>query len=558
MQGLRKAYQGRVVVDGVDLDVPAGEIIGLIGANGAGKTTTVECVQGLRRPDAGTLRVLGYDPVTQAEELRPLIGSQLQDSALPDRLRVAEAVTLFSTARAVDGGELLERFGLSQLRRSAFSSLSGGERQRLFLVLALLNRPRLVILDELTQGLDPAARRNVWACVRQLHDEGTTVLLVTHEMDEAEALCGQVVVMRAGRVVDAGSAGGPGGPVRPHGDRPLHPAGSRRRRCWTSFADWTACMRWSGPAARVTVHGSRLIIAHVGAALVRWDMVPGDLSVHIPSLEDALLATAQRPAARRYARGRRAEPDGRTAMNTAVGRLVRAELKLMTRDPLVLTFVFAFPVVTMLIIGGAFGTTPDRAFDFTNPSHWYVASYLTVVIAATGLVMLPVHLASYRERGVLRRFAAAGFPRWSFAIAQLIVGLVTTAVACVFLLAVAAPVYGIPALHDGWRVIAALSLGAIAFVSIGVLLGSLLPSARAAQAVGLLIFFPSFLLGAGGPPPHVMGSVVRTIADPLPLTLLTNAVREPWLGLGPATGSLIAVAALAVVATVIAARRTAL
>ena len=97
-------------------------------------------------------------------------------------------------------------------------------------------------------------------------------------------------------------------------------------------------------------------------------------------------------------------------MSTTVGRLVRAELKLMTRDPLVLTFVFAFPVVTMLIIGGAFGTRPDPAFDGTNPSHWYVASYLTVVIAATGLVMLPVHLASYRERGVLRRFAAAGFP----------------------------------------------------------------------------------------------------------------------------------------------------
>jgi ABC-2 type transport system permease protein len=245
-------------------------------------------------------------------------------------------------------------------------------------------------------------------------------------------------------------------------------------------------------------------------------------------------------------------------MSTAVGRLVRAELKLMTRDPLVLTFVFAFPIVTMLIIGGAFGTTPDRAFDFTDPAHWYVASYFTVVIAATGLVMLPVHLASYRERGVLRRFAAAGFPRWSFAIAQLIVGLVTTAVACALLLAVAAPVYGIPAVHDGWRVAVALPLGAIAFVSIGVLLGSLLPSARAAQAVGLLLFFPSFLLGAGGPPPQVMGSVVRQVAGPLPLTLLTNAVRAPWLGLGPATGSLIGVAVLAVAASVVAARRTAL
>ena len=245
-------------------------------------------------------------------------------------------------------------------------------------------------------------------------------------------------------------------------------------------------------------------------------------------------------------------------MNTAVGRLVKAELKLMTRDPLVLTFVFAFPIVTMLIIGGAFGTTPDRAFDFVNPAHWYVASYLTVVIAATGLVMLPVHLASYRERGVLRRFAAAGFPRWSFAIAQLVVGLITTLVACVLLLAVAAPVYGVPALHDAWRVAAALALGAVGFVSLGVLLGTLLPSARSAQAVGLLLFFPSFLLGAGGPPPHVMGAAVRHIAGPLPLTLLTNAVREPWLGLGSATGSLAAVAALAVATTVLAARRTAL
>ena len=245
-------------------------------------------------------------------------------------------------------------------------------------------------------------------------------------------------------------------------------------------------------------------------------------------------------------------------MNSAVGRLVQAELKLMMRDPLVLTFVFAFPIVTMLIIGGAFGTQPDQAFDFVNPAHWYVASYLTVVIAAMGLVMLPVHLASYRERGVLRRFAAAGFPRWSFPISQLIVGLVTTTVSCALLLVVAAPVYGIPPLHAWWRVTAALALGSIAFVSIGVVLGSVLPSARSAQAVGLLIFFPSFLLGAGGPPPHVMGSVVRQVAGPLPLTLLTNAVREPWLGLGSATGSLAAVAVLAVAATALAARRTAL
>jgi len=288
VRGLRKAYGDRVVVDGLDLDVPAGEIVGLIGANGAGKTTTVECIQGLRKPDAGTLRVLGYDPVTQAGELRPLIGSQLQDSALPDRLRVAEAVALFGTARTRDGGELLEQFGLAQRRRSAFGSLSGGERQRLFLVLALLNRPRLVILDELTQGLDPAARRNVWAAVRQLHDAGTTVLLVTHEMDEAEALCGRVVAMRGGRVLDAGA---PADLVDRH-------AGTATIRF--SMPDAPALLldqvrRLDGvheverAGARVTVRGARPVIAHVGAALVRWGPVPADLSVHVPTLEDALL-----------------------------------------------------------------------------------------------------------------------------------------------------------------------------------------------------------------------------------------------------------------------------
>src|SRR6516165_1137771 len=288
VRGLRKAYGNRIVVDGLDLDVSAGEIIGLIGANGAGKTTTVECIQGLRKPDAGILRVLGYDPVTQAEELRPLIGSQLQDSALPDRLRVAEAVELFGTARARDGGELLSRFGLAERRRSAFGSLSGGERQRLFLVLALLNRPRLVILDELTQGLDPAARRDVWAAVRQLHDEGTTVLLVTHEMDEAEALCGRVVVMRAGRVLDAGA---PADLVDRHAgtatirfSRPDPPALllDQVRRL-----DGVRDVERAGD--RVTVRGARPVIAHVGAALVRWGPVPADLSVHVPSLEDALL-----------------------------------------------------------------------------------------------------------------------------------------------------------------------------------------------------------------------------------------------------------------------------
>jgi ABC-2 type transport system ATP-binding protein len=293
VRGLRKTYRSRTVVGGLDLDVHAGEIVGLAGPNGAGKTTTVECIQGLRRPDAGVLSVLGYDPITQAARLRPLIGSQLQDSALPDRLRVAEAIGLFATSRARDGGELLEQFGLAERRRSAFSSLSGGERQRLFLVLALLNRPRLVVLDELTQGLDPAARRNVWAAVRQLHEGGTTVLLVTHEMHEAEALCDRIVVMHSGHVVDSGA--------------PAELVARHARRA-------TVCFSWPDPpasllaeisrldgvrdvlrsGARITVDGDRRIIAHVGAVLVRHGPVPEDLGVHVPDLEDALLSLIER------------------------------------------------------------------------------------------------------------------------------------------------------------------------------------------------------------------------------------------------------------------------
>jgi ABC-2 type transport system ATP-binding protein len=287
VRGLCKSYGGRRVVDHLDLQVSAGEVVGLIGANGAGKTTTVECLQGLRRPDEGHVRVLGLDPVTDADRLRPQVGSQLQDSALPDRLRVGEAVELFTTSRARGGDELLERFGLGQRRRSAFASLSGGERQRLFLVLALLNQPRLVVLDELTQGLDPAARREVWSSVAQLRDAGTTVLLVTHELDEAEAMCARVVAMRAGRVLDAGS---PAELVARHGRRATIGFAAPDAGVLAELRSLPGVWDASHGAGQATVHGERESIAHVGAWLARRGTVPPDLRVEVPDLEDALLA----------------------------------------------------------------------------------------------------------------------------------------------------------------------------------------------------------------------------------------------------------------------------
>jgi ABC-2 type transport system ATP-binding protein len=283
VRGLVKAYGNRRVVDGLDLDVAAGEIVGLIGANGAGKTTTVECIQGLRRPDAGRLRVFGLDPLADAGRLRGLVGSQLQSSGLPDRLRVAEAVQLFSGR---DGQDLLEQFGLAERRRAPFASLSGGERQRLFLVLAVVNRPRLVILDELTQGLDPAARRGVWAAIDELRGAGTTVLLVTHELDEAEELCDRVVAMRAGRVLDSGT---PAELVDRYGRSAtitftmpggLHPE---------ALAGLPNVDSVRVQAGKATVTGHRAAIAEVGALLVQARPVPADLSVRVPRLEDALV-----------------------------------------------------------------------------------------------------------------------------------------------------------------------------------------------------------------------------------------------------------------------------
>lgn len=291
VHGLRKVYDDRVVVDGLDLTVRAGEIVGLIGANGAGKTVTVECLQGLRRPDAGSISVLGLDPRHDADRLRHRIGSQLQSSALPDRLRVGEAVELFATSRAAGSAELLERFGLGARRRSPFAGLSGGERQRLFLVLALLNRPELVILDELTQGLDPAARREVWDAVAQLRDAGTTVLLVTHELGEAEVLCERVVAMRSGRVLDEGS---PAELVARHAAGATIIFGADPRDLDVAALD--VVRRLPGvhqvglEAGQVTVRGERQAIAHVGSWLVARGAVPADLHVVVPDLETALLA----------------------------------------------------------------------------------------------------------------------------------------------------------------------------------------------------------------------------------------------------------------------------
>ena len=296
VERLRKAYGGRVAVREVSFSVASGEIFGILGPNGAGKSTIVECAQGLRRPDGGLVRVLGHDAGRGGRGLRRLVGSQLQSSALPDRLKVWEALDLFAsmTGRGTNWRVLLERWGLTEERNTSFADLSGGLAQRLFVALALLGRPQVVFLDEFTQGLDPAGRRVAWELIREIRDGGTTVVLVTHYMDEAEQLCDRLVVIDHGQVVAQGTpqeliaGSAPGIGVSFSTDAP--------DVSWLSRIE--AVDELTRRGRHVQIRGSGPVLTLVASALVDHQIVPVDLRVDQPSLEDAYLHLTTRAGTR--------------------------------------------------------------------------------------------------------------------------------------------------------------------------------------------------------------------------------------------------------------------
>lgn len=292
VEGLEKRYGEVLAVDDLSFDVEPGEIFGILGPNGAGKTTTVECIQGLRRPDGGRIRVLGLDPTNEAAELRQRIGSQLQDSAVPGRLRVAESIELFAAFahHPVDCDELLARWRLVDQRAQAFDSLSGGQRQRLFIALAFVNSPELVFLDELTQGLDPQARRATWELIREIREGGTTVVLVTHFMDEAEYLCDRVAVVDSGKLVALDT---PQGLIDGLGlAAVVRFTTSEPDLSWLETLDVVESMARQGDA--VELRGTGPVLALVASELVGHGIVPLDLRVDRPTVEDAFLALTGR------------------------------------------------------------------------------------------------------------------------------------------------------------------------------------------------------------------------------------------------------------------------
>ncbi|WP_086820726.1 ABC transporter ATP-binding protein [Allokutzneria sp. NRRL B-24872] len=293
---LHKRYPGKIAVHDVSFSVDEGEIFGILGPNGAGKTTTVESVIGLRKPDGGTISVLGMDPVRDRDQVRTRVGVQLQQSELPERMRVREALALYSSfyPDPLDWRELADQLGIADKLGTEFRKLSGGQKQRLSIALALVGNPEVAVLDELTTGLDPQARRDTWEVVQRVRDRGVTVLLVTHFMEEAEFLCDRLSLIDDGRVVATDS---------PTGLIARVDSGTRLRFRVTGPFDTAVLtalpgvteVRRTGP--QVQVSGTGELLSHVTAALAAAGITPADMRTEHTTLDDAFLALTGRQLA---------------------------------------------------------------------------------------------------------------------------------------------------------------------------------------------------------------------------------------------------------------------
>jgi ABC-2 type transport system ATP-binding protein len=288
VEGLHKRYGATVAVDDVSFSVDEGEIYGILGPNGAGKTTTVESVEGLREPDAGRIEVMGRHPRRDATRLREIVGVQLQQSQLPDKLQVDEALDLYRSfyRHPADVDGLVEVLELGAVLGTRYGKLSGGQRQRLSIALALIGRPRIAVLDELTTGLDPQARRDTWALIERIRDDGVTILLVTHFMEEAERLCDRVALIDAGRVVaidtPAGLADGANAEQRIR----FRPSEAIEDALLASLPEVTGVARRGD---QVVVTGRGDVLAAVTATLARHGVVARGLRVEQTGLEDAFV-----------------------------------------------------------------------------------------------------------------------------------------------------------------------------------------------------------------------------------------------------------------------------
>jgi len=293
VEHLSKTYGSTVAVDDVSFTVQDGEIFGILGPNGAGKTTTVECMEGVRAQDSGSVRIAGIDPRADRDELTKVLGVQLQESALPDKLFVREALELYSSfyRNPADWRPLVTMLGLDSKLRTTFKKLSGGQKQRLSIALALVGNPKIAVLDELTTGLDPEARRDTWDLISGIRDRGVTIVLVTHFMEEAERLCDRVALVDSGRIVALDTPAALAESIHAGMTiRFLAPA-TFAEALLSALPDVTSVVR---RGENITVTGNGNVLAAVSATLARHDIEPRQLRVEQAGLEDAFLALTGR------------------------------------------------------------------------------------------------------------------------------------------------------------------------------------------------------------------------------------------------------------------------
>jgi ABC-2 type transport system ATP-binding protein len=540
---LRKTYGTTVALDDLSLSVTAGEIFGVLGPNGAGKTTAVECAIGLRRPDSGSIQVMGLDPVEDREQLRLVVGVQLQSSRLPAKLTVGEIVDLYRSfyREPVDVDELIETLGLADKRDHYYRSLSGGQQRRLALVLALIGRPKLAVLDEMTTGLDPQARRDAWDLIDTVRQRGVTVVLVTHFMEEAERLCDRVALIDRGRVVALDT---PRALAR-------RVAGPKLVRFEASAPFDDDLLSRLSEVTAVEHHGLRMQVSGTGdlvnaviLTLAAAGVTAHDVELDTTSLEDAFVAYSGHhlsPAS--PARAHR-EPDrttrraaspgssrlpifSKTAPPSAFTKLVGSEARLAWRWPIGLIFGLGLPILLLLI----FGLLP--AFHQHRPklgglSYFdvYVPTLVALVVAALAFFSVPTPLATYREHGILRQLSTTPLPPSWVLGAQLVVQLAIAAIALMILMVVGTVGFGLetPTSIAGFTLAAALTITAV--FALGLWVAGTARSAAFAGGIAWAVFFPLMFFAGLWVPVQEFPSALRDVGNYTPLGASVEALQH--------------------------------
>ncbi len=516
---LHVSYGSVHAVRGVDLAVAEGEIVGLLGANGAGKTSTLEVCEGYRPASSGAVRVLGRDPGDR--DLRQQVGVVLQDVGVTPFLSVREVLTrnaaYYARPRAV--ADVLALVGLDGKADARVQTLSGGQQRRLDLALGILGSPRLLFLDEPTTGFDPGARRDAWQLVRDLREQGTTIVLTTHYLEEAEALADRVVVMAAGEVVAQG-------PPAELGGRSDGPTTVRFR------VDAAAVLPPLPADDRVVRDGPAVRVACCR---------PGRDAVAADRLGPRRGRRARGPVrGARDARGRLPAADRVAGVSPAglVAHQVRYEQKAYWRNPASAFFTFAFPLVFLVIFASLNNGSTIDFLGGLGYNQYYIPAIIAFSIISATYTQIGIALALRRQTGELKRFRTTPLPTWC-----LVAGLLGSAVLVGLLSAVLTTALGI-AVYDVTlpthyvALVLALLVGSASFCALGVAIASLVPNADAAPAVVNGVLFPVLFL-SGVFFPLDPDSVLARIADVFPVRHFAQAVFaafDPRLPAGLAHG----------------------